>query len=259
MQSRVVFGFVGIALFLPAQWVAGGTGDPELFNVFTPRIIESFQDVTASSAQLEERLGSSLDRLKRQIVTYDESGCLQTGIEDQDVGCLEQFRALRETYSTFLGELRVSLPEIESRISFATSRMRSSIQKSAGRSSPGDLWDSLKGAQPAKISGRGPLSNRMKRILDAIHQRGAKVSPAELSLDIYADLAATEEIIALIQAAVMQQEMLMQLPDDVLIGHGSEFADTIGKVQLAIFGEDPVFVSDVQEVAEPEIPEDWGG
>jgi hypothetical protein len=235
------------------------TRDPELFNVFTPRIIESFQQVTETSAEMETRLSSTLDQLTKQITTYDESGCLKTGIEDQDIGCLEQFRALRGTYTAFLEELRVSLPEIESTIGFATTRMKSNIQKSASQASPATLWESLKGREPAQVPGRGPLSNRMKRILDAIHQRGSQVSPAELSLEIYADLAATEEIIVLIQAAVMQQEMLMQLPDEVLVGHGTEFADTIGKVQLAIFGEDPVFVSESPEPEPSEIPTDWGG
>jgi hypothetical protein len=232
---------------------------PELFNVLTPRVIESFQEVTESSQRLEEGLSSSMDLLTRQMTTYDESGCLRAGLEDRDVGCMEQFRALRQTYTDFLDHLRVSLPEIEDRISFATSRMKSSIQKSANSASPEDLWQSLKGAKPATIAGRGPLSNRMRRILDAIHQRGSRVSPAALSLEIYADLAATEDIIALIQAAVLQQEMLLALPDEALVNHDIEFADTIGKVQVAIFGEDPIFMPDPPPTTAPDVPEDWGG
>jgi len=247
------------AMVVLCQATVVGAGEPELFNVLTPRVIESFQEVTASSQRLEEGLSGSMDLLKRQMTTYDESGCLRDGIEDQDVGCLEQFRALRETYTAFLTQLRVALPEIEDRISFATSKMKSSIQSSANNSSAGDLWESLKGTTPAKISGRGPLSNRMRRILDAIHQRGSRVSPAALSLEIYADLAATQDIIALIQAAVIQQEMLLTLPDEALVAHDSELADTIGKVQLAIFGEEPLYMPDLPPPVDPDVPEDWGG
>jgi len=262
MRQRNLTGYAVLVLVLATWAWPAGAGDPELFNVFTPRVIESFQSVTQSSQRMEDGLAGPLDQLKKQMATYDESGCLRGGTEDEDVGCISQFTAIRDTYAGFLEELRVALPEIDEKISFATERMKANVQKSANRASPEDLWETLKGAKPLAISSRGPLSGRMKRILDAIHLPGARVSPAKLSLDIYADLAATQEILALIQAAVVQQEMLMQLPDEALMSYGSEFAATIGQVQLAIFGEEPIYPAEGLSQGlsvEDEIPEDWGG